>query len=58
MARPKDSFFNSADKKVEATLIAIIKNARNTKGPGAKSIMDAALEELSTLYTLINLREG
>lgn len=55
MARPNNSLFNNDEKRIEATLISIINKARQTN---ESSIIDRALEELSNLYRLVEMRNG
>jgi hypothetical protein len=55
MARPADNLFNAAESKTEKTLINIISKARKD---GIGHIVDRALEELNTLYRLVEIRNG
>jgi len=58
MARPNDNLFNTGDRSMESRIKKVIDQARKKPGPGTNMVVDAALDELSNLYALINKRAG
>lgn len=58
MARPNESLFTAADKQLEARLKTVINKASKLpKEPGTQKVIDGALEDLSSLYSLIDRRQ-